>query len=228
MTIEQDRKFWDSKARSYSKNQVADEAGYQRTLDKTRTLLKPSDRVVELGCGTGSTALRLADCAQSYLATDISPEMIQIGNEKKAALSEGDEKLPGLSFRAATSEELAAETTRFTAVLGFNYLHLVPDIPQTLQSIHAMLEDGGLFISKTACLKDFSYMMQLAVLAVPLMQLIGQAPAISKFNEGQLLRMIQDAGFEIVETEKHATSGVDGRPYIVARKTGPSASEERA
>ncbi|CAI4215935.1 unnamed protein product [Parascedosporium putredinis] len=119
MSVQKDAKWWDGHARSYAKKPVSDEAGYQRTLKRVTGFLKPTDRVLELGCGSGSTALNLAPAAQTYLATDISPTMIQIANDKIAA-----SPAPNLSFRVASAETLAAEDARFHTVLGFNYLHL--------------------------------------------------------------------------------------------------------
>ncbi|CAI4215800.1 unnamed protein product [Parascedosporium putredinis] len=124
MSVQKDAKWWDGHARSYAKKPVSDEAGYQRTLKRVTGFLKPTDRVLELGCGSGSTALNLAPAAQTYLATDISPTMIQIANDKIAA-----SPAPNLSFRVASAETLAAEDARFHTVLGFNYLHLVRDLP---------------------------------------------------------------------------------------------------
>lgn len=84
LTIESDARFWDRAARKYAARPIAAPAEYERTLDRTRALLKSSDHVLELGCGTGTTALRLADGVERYLATDISPEMIAIANQKHA------------------------------------------------------------------------------------------------------------------------------------------------
>ncbi len=76
MNAVNDARFWDRTSSRYARSAISDPAGYERTLDRTRGLLKPQDRVLELGCGTGSTALRLASSVQSYLATDISTGMI--------------------------------------------------------------------------------------------------------------------------------------------------------
>lgn len=78
VTEASDVRFWDRAARKYAKSKVADPGGYERTLERSRALLKPGDRVLGLGCATGTTALRIAAAVQSYLATDISPEMIAI------------------------------------------------------------------------------------------------------------------------------------------------------
>jgi len=211
MSTASDARFWDRSSRKYAKGAVADPAGYQSTLDRTRSLLKPGDRVIELGCGTGTTALRLADDVQSYLATDFSAEMIEIAREKQGASS-----IPALAFQIATAETLALEAGPFDLVLGFNYLHLVRDLPGTLLRIHALLAPAGLFISKTPCLGDMNPLIRIALL--PAMRAIGMAPYAGAFRATELCEVMETAGFEVLAIENHATEGNDARPYIAARK----------
>ncbi|OIS90798.1 class I SAM-dependent methyltransferase [Brucella cytisi] len=212
MSIASDTRFWDRASRKYAKAAIADQAGYDRTLDRTRALLGSGDRVLELGCGTGTTALQLAGQVQSYLATDISIEMIAIANEKHAACP-----FPALTFRTATAEAIMSETERFDAILGFNYLHLVRDLPGTLRCIHALLAPNCLFISKTPCVGDMNPFIRLALL--PAMRAIGKAPYAGVFQAATLGELICNAGFDILATESHANKGNDSRLYIVARKT---------
>ncbi|RWN29434.1 bifunctional 2-polyprenyl-6-hydroxyphenol methylase/3-demethylubiquinol 3-O-methyltransferase UbiG [Mesorhizobium sp.] len=211
MSIASDARFWDRSSRKYAMGAIADQAGYERTLDRTRALLGPGDRVLELGCGTGTTALRLAGDVQNYLATDISAGMIAIANEKHAA-----GPIPALVFRTATVDALAPDDEQFNAVLGFNYLHMVRDLPGTLRRIHALLAAEGLFISKTPCVGDMNPLIRLALL--PAMRAIGKAPYAGVFRAADLSQHICAAGFDVLATESHATKGSDNRPYIVARK----------
>ena len=210
MSITSDARFWDRTSRKYARSVMADQAGYERTLDRTRALLGSGDRVLELGCGTGTTALRLARDVQDYLATDISAGMITIANEKHAAAP-----IPALVFRTATAEALNPDATQFNAVLAFNYLHLVRDLPGTLRRIHALLAAEGLFISKTPCVGDMNPLLRFAL---PPMRAIGMAPYAGVFRAADLSQHISAAGFDILATENHATKGNDNRPYIVARK----------
>jgi len=211
MKTANDAQFWDKSSRGYAKGAVADPGAYERTLSRTRDYLQASDRALELGCGTGSTALHLAGAVQTYLATDISPAMIAIAEEKLTA-----KPVPALSFRAATAETLTPAAGGYDAILGFNYLHLVRDVPATLGRIHALLAPGGLFISKTACLGNMNPLLRLVLL--PAMRAIGKAPTVTVFTAEQLAQMITAAGFDILVTENHASKGDDARPYIVARK----------
>jgi ubiquinone/menaquinone biosynthesis C-methylase UbiE len=210
MSTASDARFWDRSSKSYAKSRISDQAGYERTLERTSALLKPGDSVLELGCGTGTTALRLASGARSYLAADLSAGMIAIAEGKLAA-----NPIAGLAFRKATAETLTSEAARFDAVLGFSYLHLVRDLAGTLRSIHALLAPGGLFVSKTPCLSDMNPLIKLAL---PLMQMIGKAPYAGVFSAQELSSLITAAGFEIQVSERHASKGKDSRPFIVARK----------
>ena len=55
-----DARFWDRIARKYAADPIKDMDGYARTVDRTRHHLRSTDTVLELGCGTGTTALKLA------------------------------------------------------------------------------------------------------------------------------------------------------------------------
>ena len=211
MSTDSDARFWDRMSRKYSKHAIADQGGYERTLNRTRSLLRPDDKVLELGCGTGSMALRLAGDVRSYLATDLSAEMIAIAREKQSVTA-----IPALAFLTATAEASIFETGRYNAVLGFNYLHMVRDVQGTLRRINTLLAPGGLFISKTPCLRDMNPLLSLVLL--PGMRAIGRAPYVSCFRQVELCELVSSAGFDILATENHATKGNDRRPCIVARK----------
>ncbi|HEV7320871.1 MAG TPA: class I SAM-dependent methyltransferase [Ensifer sp.] len=211
MNTASDARFWDRTSRRYARGAIADPAGYERTLERTRALLLPDDRVLELGCGTGTTAFRLAGDVRDYLATDISAEMIAISRERYAA-----DLVPHLAFRTSVAETLVAECVQYDAVLAFNYLHLVRDLSGTLSSIHALLASRGLFISKTPCVGDMNPLVRLALL--PAMRAVGLAPYAASFGVADLCQYMRLVGFDILATENHATAGNDNRPYIVARK----------
>jgi ubiquinone/menaquinone biosynthesis C-methylase UbiE len=212
--IANDARFWDRAACKYAADPIADVAGYERTLERTRHYLKRSDTVFEFGCGTGTTALRLAPSVGRIVATDISGEMIAIAREKAKA-----EGCSNVSFEVGTpdaaSNAAAWPDETFDAALGFNVLHLVAAREAALQGIHRLLKPEGVFISKTPCLKEMNPFVRIAV---PIMQLFGKAPYVSSLDAKELEREITAAGFEVIECERHASRGKDTRPFLVARK----------
>ena len=77
--------FWDRAARKYAKSPIGNVPAYEKTMERVQSHLSPTDHVLEVGCGTGSTAILLAPFVAEYRGTDISNEMIQIANEKITA-----------------------------------------------------------------------------------------------------------------------------------------------
>lgn len=213
MPIPNEARFWDQAAPKYARSKIADPAGYQHTLERTLALLGSDDSVLELGCGTGTTALALAGAVDRYLATDISAGMITIAKAKTDATP-----TDGLQFRTATAETLAEPPASFDAILAFSYLHLVRDLPGTLARIHALLRPGGLFVSKTPCVGEMNLLIRRVLL--PAMTAVGKAPHVALFTAAELTHQVDQAGFDILANERHATRGTDLRPYIVARKPG--------
>lgn len=210
-SIARKARFWDRVARKYAADPIADLAGYEATLARVQALLSTDQNVLEIGCGTGSTALRLAPCTRRLLATDVSSEMIAIAREKLAA-----QPLPQLSFAVADADARVACAGEVDVVLAFNLLHLVSDLDQALASVMQTLRPGGRLISKTACISEMNPLIPW--LALPLMRAIGKAPRVLCFDGNELEAAIARHGFFIEAVERHGSRGKDIRVVIVARK----------
>lgn len=204
-------RFWDRVAVKYAAEPIADRAGYEVTLRRVQDLLPAHQNVLEIGCGTGTTALRLAPCTRRLLATDVSAGMIAIAREKLAA-----EPVPQLSFALADADAPVAEQGGYDAVLAFNVLHLVTDLDRTLELAMRALRPGGLLITKTACIAEMNPFIR--YLALPLMRAVGKAPPVLCFDAATLRSSIARQGMDIVTVERHGTRGKDFRVFIVARK----------
>ena len=199
--------FWDRIAPKYAKKPISDLASYEEKIATVRGLLSPFDRVLEIGCGTGGTALRLAAGVEEVVATDISQAMLDIAERKL-----GTPQSNKITFRQAGASE-RIDTQPFDAVCAFSLLHLVSDMQQVLDAVYRQLKPGGLFISKTVCLNDGSFAIRLLV---RLLTQLGLAPHVASLSREQLLRQLQSAGFEI-ETVTHFGSQRNN-PFIVARR----------
>jgi len=205
-----DARFWDRAARKYAADPIKDMAGYERTLDRARAYLTGNEAAYEFGCGTGTTALRLAPFVGRIVATDISPEMIAIARERVQA-----DGCANAAFDVGTPDTAPWPDGTFDVAFGFNVLHLVAGREAALQGVHRLLKPGGLFISKTPCLKEINVLVRLAV---PVMQAIGKAPYVAFLSAGDIEQMVSAAGFDIVERGRHASRGRDTRPFLVARR----------
>lgn len=203
--------FWNRIARKYAKDPIADLGGYEATLQRVKGLLSIKQDVLEIGCGTGSTALRLAPFTRTLLATDVSTEMIAIAQEKLAA-----QPVSRLSFAVADADVPVCADGIYDAVLAFNMLHLVSGLEPTLMNVVKALKPGGLLISKTPCISELNFLIR--YLALPVMKAFGKAPPLLCFDEAMLKLAITRQGLEIVFAERHGTRGNDIRAFIVARK----------
>lgn len=202
-----DAAFWDRIAPKYALQPISNQTAYEDTLARVKTYLGPNTSALELGCGTGSTALRLQPGTANYVATDISSGMIDIANAK---IADQDGQTP--TFRTAPITTEAYANDSFDTVLAFNLLHLVRDLDDALRTIHAVLPEGGLFISKTPAIGAKWYYRPM----IAAMQLIGKAPHVNYLTVADVDTRIAAAGFRIVETGLYPPSTPSR--FVVARK----------
>ena len=203
------KRFWDSKAESYAASAIADEKTYQRKLQETQSFLTPQMRVLEIGCGTGSTALAHAPFVEHILATDISSEMIGIAADKAEAAG-----IENVTFTCGTLEDLTVQPASFDAILGLNILHLLPNRAQAIEQAYQLLKPGGYFISSTACLGRTWFELLRAI--VPLVKWLGKMPDLWFVSEAQLAKEITEAGFRIERQWHHGPQSL--AVFIVAQK----------
>lgn len=202
--------FWDKTAEKYSKSPIKNVPAYEKTMERTRSYLSENDSVLELGCGTGSTALLLADAVKDITASDISANMIGIARNKAA-----DQGTDNVTFVQATPTDGKLPAGPFDAVLAFNFLHLLEDVPGALRAVHQRLKPGGVFISKTPCLSQH-LKFRLLRLPVAVMRLFGRAPYVDFLTFHDIESIIEKEGFQIIEAGNFPNQALSR--FIVARK----------
>ena len=202
-------KFWDKTAEKYAKSPIADESTYQKKLAETQSYLGPDMRIVEFGCGTGTTAIHHAPHVQHIDAIDISEKMLEIGRDK--ARSAG---IDNITFTRGTLAEFNAADASVDAVLGLNVIHLVPDRDAVIAEVARILKPGGVFVSSTVCLGQ-SYLRFIKLVA-PLGKLLGLMPDFYILTEDELADEVTCAGFEIERQWHHGKKGI--AVFMIARK----------
>lgn len=209
-----DASFWSKIARKYAANPISNMEGYLNTLERTKSHLALTDNALEIGCGTGSTALLLAPYVAHMTATDLAPGMIEIANEKRV-----EENTENVTFKTAEISELKVEDGPYDAVLAHNLLHLIPDLDAALAHIATLVVRDGVFISKTVCEPHdgggWKFKLTRSI-ALPIAQVFGKAPFVNFLKAQEVDAKIEAAGFKIIETADQA--GFALSRYVVARK----------
>lgn len=204
-------RFWDRTATSYAKMPVADQASYEHKLEITRSYLSPDTEILEIGCGTGSTAIKHAPYVKHIRAVDISPKMLGIARNKAKGQGIGN-----ITFEQAAISELAMPEATYDMVMAHSILHLLDDREPVIQRIHRTLKPGGLFVSSTACLSD-AVKYRLLQPVLPVGRWLGLLPLVRFFTRSDLRRSIEEGGFTI---EHDWRPGPDKAVFIVAHKAG--------
>lgn len=202
-----DAAFWDRIAPKYAKSPISNPDAYAQTLERVGTYLKETDHVLELGCGTGTTAIKLAGQVRRFTATDISAGMIAIAKDKQATTP-----IDGLEFRVASVPPADFAEDMPNTILAFNLFHLVADLEASLADLHAMLPKGGLLISKTPALAKKWYLRPI----IRVMQMFGKAPFVRMLSVAEIDAMHEAAGFRIKETGLYPPSTPSR--FVVAEK----------
>ena len=200
------KKFWDRVAKRYAKKPLGDEAAYRRKLAKTREYLSPDMEVLEIGCGTGLTAVAHAPHVKHIRATDISEKMIEIAKDRAAAAN-----VENLTFEALAVEDLDVADESVDAVLALSLLHLLEDRQAVVARIHDMLRPGGIFVSNTVCLGDNTRWFRFIG---PFLHWLGVFPLVRIVTRNELEEDLTAAGFEI----EHAWQPDKRVVFIIARR----------
>ncbi len=199
--------FWDKVAERYSKKPVVDEAAYQEKLRITREYFRPDMEVLEIGCGTGSTAVAHAPFVKHVRATDISSRMIEIAAAKAAA-----QEVDNISFDVGAIDDLNIADQSVDAVLALSVLHLVEDRDEVIATVHRMLKKDGVFVTSTVCLGES---MKILKFIGPIGRSLGLMPMFKVFTPQELADSLIEAGFAL---DYQWQPGRGKAMFIVAKK----------
>lgn len=94
-------------------------------------------RLLDLGCGPGTVAIRLAPLFTHVVAMDPEPEML---NEGRAEASRSN--ISNIEWRHGSSEDLSPHLGRFRLVTMGNSFHWM-DRDRTLEALYDLVIEGG-------------------------------------------------------------------------------------
>lgn len=210
---EKERNIWDRLASGYDANTGKTyKDAYRESIDRTKKLLDATDRVLEIGCGTGINSLGIASQCSSVTGVDISPVMIEQARTKAAS-----ENVQNLTFEVFDGYTLPFDSAAFDKVLLFNILYIVKEPQTLLAEAHRLLKPGGLLVTATDCLKEPVDLYSRIVMGYEwAMHKLGIIPFISFYRKKDVESLISQKGFTLMETANLHPSPVNY--YVMAKK----------
>jgi trans-aconitate methyltransferase len=95
------------------------------------------ERILDLGCGTGTLTAEISACDAHVVGVDHSPEMID----------EAGKKFPQLRFELCDARWLPF-SGEFDAVFSNAALHWIPEADRVIQGVSRALKPGGRFVAE--------------------------------------------------------------------------------
>ena len=205
--IELERKFWNSKAKSYDK--VVRKflpKFYETILVNLIQDVSQSKKVLDAAAGTGILSIEMSEHVSHITAIDIAPEMLNVAKEKSARMQKYN-----IDFEVGDICNLKFDNKSFDTVVASNVLHLLFNPEIALQEISRVLTDQGKIITATGC---YGANLRTKILSW-IFALLGQK-ARSRWSQKSLKEFIEKNGFAI--TKEVYINGMIPLAYLVASK----------
>ncbi len=188
----------------------------QKAHKRMAEQVNPGDRVLEIGCGTGSLALRCAERGGEVTGIDISLQMLDIARAKVAAA--GLEDRVELREMSAVDLDVEFSAQTFDVVVSSLVFSELSDDERrfTLGECRRLLRDGGrLVVADEAVPRSWSLRLLSRVLRFPLVVLTYVLTQTTTQALADLEGTIADAGFAVRRVERILLGGLE---VVVAEK----------
>ena len=151
---------------------------------------QPGETVLDLGCGTGELAAKIAGTGATVIGIDSDPAMIEASRQR----------LPGADIRVADAHDFTVEQP-VDAVFSNAALHWMPSSVEVLGCVSDALRGGGRFIAEMGATGN------VAAITGAVDQACREAGLPERSwpwvfpSPAQYAAMLEDAGFEIRELD---------------------------
>ncbi len=194
--VKNDYDYWSKRAAIF--DDACDYIGGECTQEQLggwlNTQFRKTDRVLEMGCGTGNFSEMIAGRVKHLIATDMSPEMLE---RARARLATHDH----VEVRPEDCYGTSFEENTFDAVLLANLLHVVTAPTEVLKEAGRVLKEGGRIIVLSHTFSGVPLIPKLGMLSRYLLR-FGLPPLSGRMLDIQNLRgFVEEAGYVVEETQ---------------------------
>ncbi len=167
--------------------------------------LRATDRLLDVGCGTGALLQRLSEThpVEQLSGVDPVPEMLGIARQRLS---------PAIDLREGWAERLPFAAERFDVVVSCNMFHYIREPLAALTEMKRVLRPGGRLVITDWC--DDYWACRIFDLYLRLF-----SPAHFKtYRERECVALLRNAGLPILEMERYKISWLWGMMTAMARK----------
>lgn len=205
------QRFYDAEAHSYDASRYETPRGRRRDHFHKQLLLRlleaapsqsagttrqvpVSERVLEIGCGTGRLLEPVARAGFHLTGIDLSAAMLERARERLARVGLGDLAL-------LHTAELPFPPASFSAVYSIFVVNLIPDYKSWLSRVASVLQPNGILIFNVPNLSSVYWPIGMIVNRRRRTMTANTAGARYShwFARGEWERALRDAGFQIEE-----------------------------
>ncbi len=188
--------FYDELAADYDREQFCSPVSFVRKTEyalfeaRLPSLFSPSDRVLEIGAGTGIFTLAIARCCREVTAVDISAGMLKILEGKAAG--------EGLTnIRTITGDVESMDMGRgYAAACAFSSLEYLSDLPTFFRRLADRIEPGGTLYFVTARRSLFRLFAQIG-------NAMRQGLWLKSHSRREIKTMLSASGFVEIRVTSH-------------------------
>lgn len=150
VSVSETRAIWDAKA-DYWDAQMGEGNLFHRELIgpavERLLAIQPGERVLDIACGNGQLARRLASLGATIVAADFSARFLALARRRTEALPEIASRVEYRELDATDAEQLAAlGAGRYDAITCLMALMDMPEIDPLLAAMPRLLAPGGRFV----------------------------------------------------------------------------------
>jgi ubiquinone/menaquinone biosynthesis C-methylase UbiE len=137
-------RYWSGRAAGFDlqpSHAALNEAQHQAWLDLLREVAGPPPlTVLDVGCGTGFLAMRMAELGHTAVGIDLAEDMLAIAQRKAA-----DTGLP-VTFRRGDAEAPPHDGAPYDVILERHVIWTLPQPREAVRAWRELLKPGGLLV----------------------------------------------------------------------------------